>query len=335
MKAKHFFLIFIVLSLFASCGVPEDRVYIQGEISGIRQAEFYVYNEEGIIEGVDTIRIMDGHFKYERQLESPVMLTLLYPNYSRTYLIAEPGKKIKLKGEASKLSSVDISGTKENELLSKFRIQNAGKPVKEVQMAAAQFVRDHAKSLAALAVFKRYCGQTEKHDSEIVLPLLDVLKEAQPDNPSVEMAEEQLRSQLQTGIGCKLPEFEAVTTKGDTITNKDFLGKKLLVVFWAPWCNNSYNLIESIGRMENKDPNKLKILSVSVDFQILSTKVRLSQANIMSPCVCEQLAFNSPLAKKLGVRYVPGNLFVNAEGIIEKRDVPSTDLEKKVADWIK
>ena len=336
MKASRFFLFFLILSLLAACSVPEDRFYIKGEIDGIRQAEFYVYNEEGIKEGVDTIHIMDGRFEYECKLDSSVIMTLLYPNYSRTYLVAEPGTELKMKGEASKLSAVDISGTKENELLTKFRLANAAKPEKEVQMAAMQFVHDHPASLAALAVFKRYCGQREKHDSEIVLPLLDDLKKAQPNNKVVQMAEEQFRSQLNTGIGCKLPDFSAVTLEGDTITNKDFEGKKMLVVFWAPWCVDSYGLMEAVTRMENKEPNKMKVLVVSVDYNKAPTNVRIKQSNVTSPAVCEQRAFSSPIAKTFGVRYVPGNLLVNEKGIIEKRDIPTVaDLEKTVKNWLK
>lgn len=335
MKVSRFCLLFLILSLLAACSVPEDRFYIKGEIDGIRQAEFYIYNEEGIKEGVDTIRIMDGRFEYECQLDSPVVMTLLYPNYSRTYLVAEPGTNLKMKGKASKLSAVDISGTKENELLTKFRQANAAKPEKEVQMAAMQFVHDHSTSMAALAVFKRYCGQREKHNSEIVLPLLDDLKKAQPNNMVVRMAEEQFRSQLNTGIGCELPDFSAVTLEGDTITNKDFEGKKMLVVFWAPWCVDSYGLMEAVARMENKNPNKMKVLVVSVDYNKDPSKIRMKQSNVISPGVCEQRAFSSPLVKTLGCRYVPGNLLVNEKGIIEKRDIPTVaDLEKTVNNWV-
>ena len=335
MKATHFFLFFLMLSLWTACSVPQDRVFIKGEIEGIRQAEFYVYNEEGIKEGVDTIRIYNGEFEYECKLDTPVILTLLYPNFSRTYLVAEPGTELKMKGQASKLSAVDISGTKENELLTKFRQQNAGKSDKDLQMAAAQFVRDHINSMAALAVFKRYCAQREKYDGETVLPLLDELQKVQPHNPVVKMAQEQFHSQLQSSVGSKLPDFEAVTLKGDTITNKDFAGKKLLVVFWSPWCANSYAVTEAIARIENKNPSLLQVLVVSVDFNQAPTGVRMKQSNVHSPAICQGKAFDSPIAKTFGVRYVPGNLFVDEEGIIVKRDVPYSQFEKKAIDWIK
>ena len=335
MKVSQFFLFFLLLSLLAACSVPEDRVFIKGEIEGIRQAEFYVYNEEGIKEGVDTIHIYGGEFEYECKLDSPVILTLLYPNFSRTYLVAEPGTQLKMKGQASKLSAVDISGSKENELLTKFRQQNSGKSDKDLQMAAAQFVRDHSQSLAALAVFKRYCVQREKYDGETVLPLLDELQKSQPYNPVVKMAEEQFRSQLNTSVGSKLPDFEAVTLKGDTITNKDFAHKKLLIVFWSPWCTNSYAVTEAISRIENKNPGLLQVLVVSVDYNKAPTEVRMKQSNVLSPAVCEGRAFDSPIAKTFGVRYVPGNLFVDEEGIIVKRDIPYAQFEKKAIDWIK
>lgn len=54
--------------LLLSCGVPDDRVRVEGSFSKIKQAELYVYSVDGAFDGVDTIRIEDGAFAYERPL---------------------------------------------------------------------------------------------------------------------------------------------------------------------------------------------------------------------------------------------------------------------------
>ena len=76
-----------------ACGPGKDRVRIKGKLANITTAEFYVFSEDGSFDGVDTIRIEDGQFTYERKLTEPAILTLLYPNFTQTYLVPSPDKK--------------------------------------------------------------------------------------------------------------------------------------------------------------------------------------------------------------------------------------------------
>ena len=89
-----------LLWLTLACGPDKDRVRFEGKLENINNAEFYVYSEDGSFDGVDTVRIEDGKFIYERKLTEPMVLTLLYPNFTQTYVVLEPGKTIKLRGDA-------------------------------------------------------------------------------------------------------------------------------------------------------------------------------------------------------------------------------------------
>ena len=116
-----------LLLLFTACSQPKNRIRLEGSIDNVRHAEFYAYSEDGTFNGIDTIRIENGKFTYERELSQPVILTLLYPNFSRTYIVAEPGKTIRMTGEAAKLGEADITGNEDNKRLTAFRQKNAGK----------------------------------------------------------------------------------------------------------------------------------------------------------------------------------------------------------------
>ena len=129
MKYFHsLFVMFTLLAALTACGPGKDRVRIKGKLANITTAEFYVFSEDGSFDGVDTIRIEDGQFTYERKLTEPAILTLLYPNFTQTYLVAEPGKTIKMKGDAAKIGDAEITGTDENKMLTEFREEIAGKP---------------------------------------------------------------------------------------------------------------------------------------------------------------------------------------------------------------
>ncbi|EJX09525.1 antioxidant, AhpC/TSA family [gut metagenome] len=323
-----------ILLLSFACNSPKDKIQIKGEITGLKQAEFFVYSEEGILQNIDTISIRDGKFNYEHTLTEPAILTFLYPNFSRTYLVAEPGDVIKVKGEASKLGEIDISGSKENELLTKFRKQNAGKSAKEKSMTAAQFVNDHPDKIAAVAVFKRYFSHEQQLDGAIALPLLEKLKEKQPNLSAVKIIDMYLNAILQCSNDKKLPNFTAITIEGDTINSTQFKGKPLFIVFWAPWHNEGYRVIKNVAELEKKYKEKLQILTISVDYNQNSAKVRMNQENITAPAICDEKAFSSPLVKTLGLRYLPGNLLINANGEIEKRDIPTKDMLKTLEKWL-
>ena len=122
-KAKHIIALLAGCFALLSCGLPKDRVRIEGKFNHISQAEFYVYSEDGAIDGMDTVRIEDGEFTYERQLADTAILTLLYPNFSEMYVVAAPGATIKMEGDAGRLGEMAISGTPDNEALTNFRLQ--------------------------------------------------------------------------------------------------------------------------------------------------------------------------------------------------------------------
>ena len=89
------------------------------------QGEFYVYSPEGGINGIDTIRLQGGRMSYEVMCTAPTTLVMVFPNFSEQPIFAEPGKNVKIEGDASHLKEMKVKGTKTNELMNDFREQIA------------------------------------------------------------------------------------------------------------------------------------------------------------------------------------------------------------------
>ena len=87
----------LTLLAAAACSSPSDRFRLDGRLDGISQAEFFIYCDEGSAPFFDTITIRDGSFSYERPMAAPAVLTLLYPNFSQTYIVAGPGEKVRIR----------------------------------------------------------------------------------------------------------------------------------------------------------------------------------------------------------------------------------------------
>ena len=96
----------------------------------MNQGEFYVYSDDGTINGIDTIKVQGGRFAFEMPCEHPATLTIVFPNFSEQPIFAEPGKTATIDGDASHLKMMKIKGSKDNELMTGFRdkISNASPP---------------------------------------------------------------------------------------------------------------------------------------------------------------------------------------------------------------
>ena len=318
----------------AGCSRPKDRFVLKGSIDNIQQGEFYVYCDDGTFDGVDTIRIDGGSFSYERQLTSPTILTLLYPNFSQTYVVAEPGKTVKMTGEAAKLGEADISGTPENEQLTAFRQEHATAPEAKARLAATEFIRSHKTMLAAVAVFKKYFAYAEAPDPATTISLLNDLKKAQPRNADLAMMDNRLRPILGTSAGQQLPDFSFTTMDGRKVTKADLAGRPLVVAFWATWNNDCNDLFSALTRIRDSYRGRVNLLSVSLDTEKNRCRQRMKRDSITEPVVCDGKGLESPAARQLGLRYIPGNLLVGADGKIVARDLTPKELEKRLEELV-
>lgn len=314
-----------LLWLTLACGPDKDRVRFEGKLENINNAEFYVYSEDGSFDGVDTVRIEDGKFIYERKLTEPTLLTLLYPNFTQTYVVLEPGKTIKLRGDASKIGEAEVTGTEENEMLTEFRQANLTGPESNHRLAAADFVRSHASTLAAVAVFRRYFAVQKSPDAATALQLLDVLKKAQPQGKAVNYLDQFYRPVFENGVGRQLPSFTAETIDGEKVSSETFRGRKLVIACLGMWQGESQAFARQLRRKVAQAGSGCACIVVSMDVDREVLRNRLKSDSLQCPIICDRLAFESPLAQKLGLRYVPSCMVVDTEGRIVQRDVTKVD----------
>lgn len=324
----------LLIVLATACSRPKDRVIIEGEIAGVKQAEFYVYCEDGTNEEVDTVRIDDGSFVYERLISAPTVLTLLYPNFTRTYLVAEPGKLIQLEGNAARLGEAEIKGTEENDLLTTFRLANAAKPEAQVRLAAEDFIRSHPQTLAAATVFKRYFADRPEAVPETALSLLKVLKKAQPGRAYITALAARLEPLLTTAPGLPMPEWQAPDIEGDTLSGKDFSGKPYVVAFYAAWSTECSELLRELRRLRTAYPDRLGIVAVSTDYSVDLARRRADRDSLEIRIICDGEGIASPIARRMGLRFVPGCIVVDRNGRIAARDVSPGELERKVEELL-
>src|SRR5574344_2988262 len=99
------FLLFLV-----SCGTDSSHFKIEGRFRNLNQGEFYVYSPDGGTNQLDTIKVQDGSFAYEVPLEKKATFIIVFPNFSEQAIFGEPGKTATVKGDASHLKEMEVSG---------------------------------------------------------------------------------------------------------------------------------------------------------------------------------------------------------------------------------
>lgn len=320
--------------VMVACGPDEHHGRVEGRIDGINDATIlaFVNDTTGDVSGsIDSIAVKRGKFSYDREINSPVMLTLLYPNFTTTRLIIAPGKTAKINGDASRLSELKIDGNDDNLLLTEFRSHNAGKPEKEIQRAAATFIRSHAKTQAALVLFREYFATASIIEPNPTASLLDEIEKAQPKNPTVKELAQHLRPIMTTAPGCVLPAFTGRDIDGKTVSSADYKGRPLLIVFCAQWDGTFYNIKHRVAQLKNRlGDDRLAFLFISLDVNKENIRRAVSYDPLPGKILYDGKAYDSPLVRKLGVRYISGSLLVGRDGKIKARDIPLEQWEEKI-----
>ncbi|WP_309546384.1 DUF4369 domain-containing protein [Hoylesella enoeca] len=139
-----------------SCGTDSDHFKIEGRLLNLNQGEFYVYSTNGGLDGIDTIKVTGGRFAYEIPCEKAATLVLVFPNFSEQPVFAQPGKSVEIKADASHLKELTVDGTKDNELMNRFREQIVSASPPEIAKCAAQFVEDHPESVVSVYLVRKY-----------------------------------------------------------------------------------------------------------------------------------------------------------------------------------
>lgn len=333
------FWVLVPVFFFVSCGPDSHHGRIKGVIQGVNEANILVFSpiEADCDRGkMDTIKVKRGEFTYDREVEGPVILRLLYPNFSYTSFVMEPGKTVKLKGDGNRLKEITVDGNSDNLLLTEFRQRLLKHSENDMEREAATFVRSHPTTLAAVTVFYDVFGEKQTFESNPSKALLETLRKSQPENDIVKQLSEFLSPLLATSPGMKLPAFSATDLDGRTFAQNDLKGKPTLIVFCAQWQGSFFQMGRKAEALRQEFPeSRLNLLFVVLDERESSLRKRLNTSPLPGRIVCDSKGMASPLVRKLGMRNVGGNILCDKDGIIIARDVELDDWMESIPSFLK
>ena len=316
--------------LLAACGVDGKRFRVEGRFLNLNRGEFYVYSTNGLIDGIDTVKLEGGRFTYDIPCEREGTLVMVFPNFSEQPIFAQPGKSVDIEGDASHLKELTVKGTKDNKLMNQFReaIVNASPP--QVAKIAAMFAADNPTSLVSVYLVRRYFITTPTPNYKEAERLVKLLLAQQPKNGELNRMQTLISTLAKTSVGAPLPSFQARSTKGEKVSQQPY--NKAAVAVLNGWSTTNMQSMEIQRTLKQKvrdSKGKLQVVSLCVDPILRECNDVLQRDSISWPNICDGAMFEGDVAKKLGIYTVPFNILLK-NGKIIARDLDNNQLKEQL-----
>lgn len=322
---RNLLFFFSAVLLLASCGEDSKHFKIEGRLLQMNQGEFYVYSDGPTVNGFDTIKVQGGRFSYEMPCRETATLTLVFPNFSEIPIFAQPGKTVKINGDASHLKMLKITGTKDNELMTGFRQQIANASPPEVKQFTEKFIQNNPKSPVGLWLLRKYFIATAMPDYPAADKLLKTLMKEQPQNNIVKRLSSSVEKLEKTTTGKVLPSFTAYDINGRTVSSSEFSSGTAVIVVWATWSYDSTDLLRQLQSL--KETAGFKILAVNLDPSKRDCQSYMKTNEMSFPVICTGEMFDTPILQQLALQSPSDNLVIK-NGKIAGRNLNTQDLTK-------
>lgn len=332
---KNYIAYLLTALVLVSCGAPDGYFRLEGRFRNLNQGEFYIYSLDGQRTQMDTIRLNEGRFVYEKPAEELQTCVVIFPNYSEAPVFVESGATVKMEGDATHLKELKVTGTAENELMTGFRLQIADMTPPETLKAAEAFIREHPKTACALYVLKKYFLLKPEADYGKAAALADVIVKAQPDQQDLKRQSHELQRLKVRSSNGRLPAFSAVDVRGQRVTNTSLNGHLNIVLVWATWNYESQNVQRQMRNLKKEYGSKLSLLSICLDASKKECRNVLERDSITWNNVCDGKMWDTPLLGQLGLTEIPSNIVVDRYGKVLARDMSLADLKKKIEATLK
>ncbi|MBQ6653582.1 MAG: DUF4369 domain-containing protein [Prevotella sp.] len=317
---RHALILLLGSILVLSCGTDSRHFRLEGRLMHIGQSEFYIYSPDGMSGKVDTIKVEAGRFAYETVCEHPMTLLIVFPNFTEQPVFAQPGKSVSIRGDASHLKEMTVSGTKENKLMNQFREQIANASPPDITKYARQFIEDHPASIVGGYLVSKYFIQTPQPDYREADRLVALMLTSQTDNNYLRRLHTQLQALARTAPGSALKGI----SEGGVAT-----APVAVVSTWATWQHESMAQQRILKRMKRRGGDQLALLSINLDGNKSLCDDQLKRDSIGWTNICDPMLFEGKLIQQLGLTTVPDNILLQ-RGRVVARSLTSKELEERL-----
>ncbi len=335
MKRFAYIILSSLVFLFSACGNKSGHFKLEGKFLNLNQGEFYIYSPDGLISGIDTIKVQGGRFAYEKACGQPGILVMVFPNFSQQPVFAAPGKSVDIKGDASRLKEMQVTGTKDNELMNAFRKQTVSASPPEAKQLARQFIASHPESEASVWLASTWFMQASNPDYAEAASLLAKIVAEQGRNGYAQRLLAKAKAMAKASTGKPLPSFSDTGVKGQRVTAAQLDKAPVAVInVWNSADYNSQDVQRFLNLQAKQSAGRLKVIGISIDADKETALRTLQRDSISFDNICDGRMLEGKTLRKLALDCMPGNLVLR-NGRIVARNLRSQELKDRLNELLK
>ncbi|MDD3033813.1 MAG: TlpA disulfide reductase family protein [Bacteroidales bacterium] len=357
---RKLLLLVAVMGLFACTGQKENSYKIEGTVTGdsITDAKVYLQNFSRTNPVKDTADLVEGKFVFEGSIETPDTYAITIDGIKGRIMLFLENANYTIEAAKEDFSKAVVKGGVTNELVNALNAKkdslsktyNMGelfaeyenpattperrmvidslyeKMQKEMAAYDSLFYVNNPASPYTLIQYVRNLESFKIEDAEAKLASFKALPEF-TSNTYVAELESDIATLKSLVPGMKAPEFTLNDPKGNQISLSSVYtqNKITMIDFWAGWCSPCRQFNPTLVKIY-KELNKtgFGVIGVSLDKDAELWNKAIADDKLEWAQVSELKYWESEVAKKYHVRYIPQNIFVDQNGNIIRRQV-STD----------
>ena len=325
----------LTLLLLTSCGPSGNQFRLAGRLRNINQGQFLVYSPDGAFAGIDTIKVQNGRFVYEKEVRKDITLMLVFPNFSEQAVFASPGEEVEIKGDATHLKEMTITGTDENDELTKLRIRLNKLTPPEITAAVAEYIQEEPSSMISIYLLDKYFVNAKTPDYAEAQRLATLMLKANPDNGRLRKLKKQLDGLKNSQLQAMLPVVSSTDINGKSISTSQVKGKIGVISTWATWNFPSTDIQRKLRKLQKQYPQELSLISICIDGDKRECKKRVDRDSLLWTIVCDEQMFQTPIVQQLGLFVVPSMVVTNKQGKIVARDIEPNKVVEELEKFLK
>lgn len=149
---------------------------------------------------------------------------------------------------------------------------------------------------------------------------------------AIKLQAEAKRIQSSLVVGKDFPGFDEKDVEGKPLALTNYLGKVVLIDFWATWCGPCMDELPSVLKTYDKYHAKgFEIIGINLDDNAQKFTAFIKAKNMAWQQFSDGQGWQNKLAVKYGIHSIPATYLLDEKGKIIGKDLRGEDLENAVA----